>query len=327
MKGTGTATFPVRALAPIIVFFGLSGLVYLAYTVRLHELSSVLLLIPLAVWLARRKPQKVTSELESGSTRPLRVAIIVTIALYLTVMIVRTPAVSLLNFPIEKAPLIYLVVLWTVYVERRRVADYGFRLGRVANQALFGIFLYVGSQLVPFIIGILLLVILYRFNPVRSVDAVGFLASLPFQVFAVGVSEEGFFRGYMQTNIVEATGNVRRAVLYQSVLFGVWHFVWHINPLDFTGMFFHIVEAFVFGVFAGAFYRHTRTIAGLTLFHGLTNSVQLNVLLDYNGIPDLAVVLSIIVSGALTVAFGAIMILFSKRISQSFRVCGPEDDV
>ncbi len=145
----------------------------------------------------------------------------------------------------------------------------------------------------------------------------GFLVAMRFQTFAVGVSEEGFFRGYIQTTMMGVTG-VRGAIFYQGALFGVWHFVWHLNPLDIGGMVVHVVGAFLFGVFAGAFYKYTRNIAGLAFSHGLTNSVELATRLDFTGV-RLSIITVEGISAGLILLSGVVLILFSRRLTGIFR--------
>ncbi len=301
----------MRALVPIAIFFGVSGIVYFAFIAGVTELVSVLLLIPLLVWLRIEKISELpTTKMDSTLQRVL----LFTLSLYLIVMIVRSPAVFLLGFPLEKTPLIVLLVSWLIYTERKPLAQYGFRWNRIGNQALLGGFLYLGSTLIPLLITLGLLRFSYGFSPVYEFNLASFLTAMPFQTFPVGVSEEGFFRGYIQTRMMEVTGT-RRAILYQAALFGVWHFVWHLNPLDILGMAIHITGAFLFGVFTGAFYNYTRSIAGLALFHGLSNSVELATRLDFTGVPlSIYTVVGLIVG--LTLLFGSVLILFSPRLTE-----------
>ncbi len=80
----------------------------------------------------------------------------------------------------------------------------------------------------------------------------------------------------------------------------------------------HVMGAFLFGVFAGAFYKHTRNIAGLAFFHGLTNSVEVATQLDFTGVPLLTITMEGISAG-LVLLSGVVLILFSRRLTGIFR--------
>ncbi len=94
----------MRAIFPVAVFFGMTVILYLAFLLKVPALVSILLLIPLLFWLRTRKAAKLsTTKTDSTVQRALPV----TLSLYLLVMIVRTPSVIFLGFPLEKTPLIF----------------------------------------------------------------------------------------------------------------------------------------------------------------------------------------------------------------------------
>ena len=94
---------------------------------------------------------------------------------------------------------------------------------------------------------------------------------MTFMTFSVGIGEEGLFRGFMQS-LLQKFYSVRFAIFVQSLLFGVWHFVWHISPLDVFGMLMHILSSFVIGVLFGYFYSIAENLTPLILVHGLIDS-------------------------------------------------------
>ena len=235
-------------------------------------------------------------------------------------MTVRMPAVAFLQFPLEKTPLIYLLILTALLVEKRPVSTYGFSIKRVRAQLALGLFLLFGNIILPAAALVSLLVVLFGVNPLAGYDFASFSLSVPFQVFAVGISEEGFFRGYMQTRLSQVTG-IRRAVLFQATLFGVWHFVWHINPLDLGGMAVHIASTFVFGLLTGAYFRYSGSIAGLALFHGLSNSLGAGLNPNLSGLPFSVDVL-LVVFAVTELITTTLLIVFAGRISRRFRMEG-----
>jgi membrane protease YdiL (CAAX protease family) len=88
----------------------------------------------------------------------------------------------------------------------------------------------------------------------------------------VGISEEGLFRGYIQTHL-EKLYTPGLAILFQAILFGVWHFVWNLNPFKPLDMAVYVVTTCLFGLVFGYFYSKSGNIVPLILAHDLWNSV------------------------------------------------------
>jgi membrane protease YdiL (CAAX protease family) len=88
----------------------------------------------------------------------------------------------------------------------------------------------------------------------------------------VGISEEGLFRGYVQTHL-EKLYTSRQAILTQAILFGIWHFIWGVNPFDPVYMSSYVGFTFLVGLLFGYFYSKTRNLAPLVFAHGLFDSV------------------------------------------------------
>jgi uncharacterized protein len=83
-------------------------------------------------------------------------------------------------------------------------------------------------------------------------------------VISTGFAEELLFRGILQKNAENVFGNIY-GVIFTSILFTVFHIGWYSN-LDIL---------FVFGVamFYGYIFQKTRSLLGITLSHGICNSV------------------------------------------------------
>jgi membrane protease YdiL (CAAX protease family) len=98
-----------------------------------------------------------------------------------------------------------------------------------------------------------------------------FLSAMPFQTLCVGISEEGLFRGYMQTHLRKSY-TVGMAILIQAAFFGVWHFVWNLSPFNPIGMAQYIATTFLIGLLFGYFYSKSKNLVPLIIAHGLYNS-------------------------------------------------------
>ncbi len=311
----------MKLVLPVGVFLGLSLTLYLVSLTTvpgiaggtLAQIVSAILVLPLLVWYRRRtRPGSL-----SPSSDNLRRVLFPVLGLYLLVMVVRTLFVAFLQNPLEKAPLIYLLVLMVVAVEKKPLEFYGLTSRNLKKQVSLGLFLLSIYVLVPAMAITLAFLLVYNANLVAGYSLNAFALSIPFQVLAVGISEEGLFRGYFQTRLSHVT-SIRRAIIFQAGLFGFWHFVWHINPLDFAGMALHVGSTFVFGLLAGTYLRYVGSIAGLALFHGLSNSLADGLNVDPSQLPFSVDLLSIVFGATILVA-NIILIVLARRITNAFR--------
>lgn len=88
----------------------------------------------------------------------------------------------------------------------------------------------------------------------------GFIVML----IGTGFAEELLFRGILQKNAEDLLGSFS-GLLYTTILFSIFHIGWKsVHDLIFV---------FLVGIFYGYSYHKTRSIIGITLSHGLSNSV------------------------------------------------------
>ena len=241
-------------------------------------LFSLVLLVPLYLW-KRSYTRKATLS-RKGNGRSLKTVLGWSLALFFLALLVRVPSVVLFKVPYEKAPLIYLLTLTIVLVEKTDPWVFGFKTERTARGLLYGLLFFTILQGVFLVVQCLIVYALTGLRAVSFFDVILFFLNLPFQVLLVGVSEEELFRGYIQTSM-ERFG-VFKAIVFQAVLFGLWHFVWDISPFDSTGMFQYITLTFLFGLFLGYFYRKAKSLIPLILVHGLWNSFQSGIVMNEN---------------------------------------------
>ncbi|NVM29749.1 MAG: CPBP family intramembrane metalloprotease, partial [Candidatus Helarchaeota archaeon] len=102
--------------------------------------------------------------------------------------------------------------------------------------------------------------------------------SFPFQLLCVGISEELLFRGYFYTKLRSNTGYIR-SILISSILFGLFHVAWYIDPntagfiSNWSAMATHVGSTFVFGVCMCIIFERTKSLVCPLIIHGLFNSV------------------------------------------------------
>ena len=192
-------------------------------------------------------------------------------ALFILVLSIRIPSVLLFGMPYEKTSLIYLIILTALIVEKVDVSAFGFRTRNIWKSLLFGfLFFFILGGLAS--LGFYLLIYVFTSQiPIQYYNILPFLLTMPFMTLCVGISEEGLFRGYMQTHL-EKFYTSKQAILIQAILFGVWHFVWGLSPFDPVYMLSYVGFTFLVGLLFGYFYSKTRNLTPLVFAHGLFDS-------------------------------------------------------
>ncbi len=232
---------------------------------------SIVLLAPLYIWYKEYSIQRRISEKIAEKERESVLLWIFT--LFILALVIRVPSTLWFDMPYEKTPLIYLVVLTIAVVEKTRISVFGFKTGNFGKALLHGLTFYAVWGGTFFLS---LYVTVYAFtnqSPAASYDMLLFLSAMPFQILCVGISEEGFFRGYAQTHL-EKTWSPRKAILIQAALFGAWHFVWNLSPFNPFGMAQYVATTFFIGLLFGYFYHKSKNLTPLIFAHGLWNSVS-----------------------------------------------------
>ncbi|MFQ6065561.1 MAG: CPBP family intramembrane glutamic endopeptidase [Candidatus Bathyarchaeia archaeon] len=275
-----------RLFKTLLTYFAVSSIILVSGLPIIEDVEdlnlipatvSVFLLIPLYMWYRRyRQHTKLSQQIHKRGKGTI---IFVILFLFTLAMVIRIPSVLLLNMAYEKTPVIFLVVLTIVLLEEKDPSIFGFKTERFGRALLLGLVYYL---LFEFSSGLVLGVLAYAstgqikiigFNPMP------FLLTMPFMTLCVGISEEGLFRGYMQTCLSEVFSR-RKAILIQAFLFGLWHFVWHVLPFNPFGMLAHITSTFMFGLLFGYFYSESNNLTPLVLTHGLVDSLPLGYILN-----------------------------------------------
>ena len=236
---------------------------------------SIILLVPLYVWYRLYTgKEKLSKEVDGRKKTAIVFRILILFAL---AMAVRIPSVLLYSMPYEKTPLIFLIILTIALIEKTDVSAFGFKPKNIGTSLLKGATLYLVFDGSTLLIEYLLIHALTGQSIMGSFDILAFLSAMPFHTLCVGISEEGFFRGYMQTHL-EKHYTFRKAILIQAFAFGVWHFVWNISPFNPLDMAVYVVTTCFWGLLVGYFYGKSRSLVPLFLTHGLWNSVIAGIL-------------------------------------------------
>lgn len=230
---------------------------------------SVFLLFPIYVWYRNyRKKAGLSKETTVGNKGTVFLWVF---TLFVLALSVRIPSVLLFGEPYEKTPLILLTILTILVVEKTEVSAFGFTTRKFAKSLVYGLLFFLLLDVLALALFYLLTYIFTNQMLFQSFDPVSFLLVMPFMTLCVGISEEGLFRGYMQTQL-EKIYTAKKAIIFQAVLFGVWHFVWNLSPFNPSAMAQYVMTTFFIGLFLGYFYSKTRNLTAVVFAHGLWDS-------------------------------------------------------
>jgi len=231
---------------------------------------SVLLIIPIYIWCKTSCEKRGFPKQTDGRDRSTVLSWI--FALFILALSVRIPSVLLFGMPYEKTPLIYLIILTILIIQKTDVSAFGFKTRNIRKSLLFGFLFFIILDGLASLGFYLLIYIFTSQIPIQYYNVLPFILTMPFMTLCVGISEEGLFRGYMQTHL-EKFYTSKQAILIQAILFGIWHFVWGLNPFDPVYMLSYVGFTFLVGLLFGYFYSKTGNLAPLVFAHGLFDSV------------------------------------------------------
>jgi membrane protease YdiL (CAAX protease family) len=230
---------------------------------------SLLLLIPIYLWYeGYREKEKLSKEVNGRDKRTVLLWIFI---LFILALSIRLPSALLFRMPYEKTPLIYLIILTMVVIEKTNISAFGFKTENIEKSLLYGFAFFIVFGVVLMVSSSLLVFAFTNQMLIASYSIGVFLLAMPFQTLCVGLSEEGLFRGYMQTHLRKFY-TMGMAIFVQAAFFGIWHFVWNLSPFDPAGMAQRVTVTFLIGLLFGYFYSKSKNLVPLIFAHGLYNS-------------------------------------------------------
>jgi len=240
------------------------------------SIFSLVLLVPLFIWHKYyTQRRQLSSENHAGKDRVW----FEILALFSLAMAVRVPFVFVLGMAFEKTAVVYLVVLTVVLVNNCNLGSFGFRSGNFIRSLLAGLSYYLAYGIGLYGTFFALVYAATGHLVIVGYDLFPSLFVFPFMTLCVGVSEEGLFRGFMQTRLMRFHTR-RKAIVIQALLFGIWHFVWHVSPFDPIGMVMHVSGSFIFGLVFGQFYSVSGNLVPLILAHGLVDTIGYGIVIN-----------------------------------------------
>jgi len=283
------------------------------YAFPLNYDATLILLLPLYLWYRRTARTKPLREFPGQALWPALGLSLLLFALPMAVRLLHNLYFESLD---EKIPLTFLVLLTMVLAEGYAPSSFGFSSQKLPRHLALGLFLYVTFG---FVTTLGFTAIATGVNPFKGYDVLYFLLYLPSQLFAVALAEEALFRGYIQTKMSSVVGPTK-AIFFQALLFGLWHIVGWIVPLNLGSMTFHFASGFLFAVVQGAYFRYTRNLAGPVLLHALTNAVSGGATISLLSIVGGSRMPYMIAGGVVAIAVTVLLAVLARRVSTLFGV-------
>ncbi|MHA1268153.1 MAG: lysostaphin resistance A-like protein [Candidatus Helarchaeota archaeon] len=227
------------------------------------------------------------------------------IGIYYTflICIFRTFIINYCTLPLEKMPMIWLIIFQALLVEEVFLKDFGIHRKKFKENILLGsVYLFL---MFIILVGPIVLLAIFLFFPQISVlwvqispyivpPNILFLGAGVYQILFVALSEELIFRGWLfgklrrSNKLKENKHGLFWSVIISSLIFGLFHLPWYIHFNNFifdaaqTFSMSNILDAgsrvlstFLFGIFMCIIYEKTKSLTSPILIHGLSNTIPL----------------------------------------------------
>lgn len=180
----------------------------------------------------------------------------------------------------EKLPILYLIVTQIVLIEGLMLTEFGLHRKNLLRNLLLGCFIALINISIMTVFNILIPVILNGTGVLSNLEIfeISQFITFPWQLLAVGISEELFFRGYFFTKLRKSGATFWHSAILTSFVFMIFHVPWLIGP-DFSVnlylpyVIYRVINTFPFGLVCCALYEKTGSLTASIVFHGFYNSL------------------------------------------------------
>ncbi|TXT67657.1 MAG: membrane protein of unknown function [Promethearchaeota archaeon] len=180
----------------------------------------------------------------------------------------------------EKLPLLYMVATQIILVEGLLLSEFGLKKKLIGKNILLGCviaFINIG------LITLLHIVLSFSFSGTDAFEKIELFElsqfiTFPYQLLAVGVSEELIFRGYFFTKIRRTGKSFWYTTIITSAVFMIFHIPWLIN-IDLTFDLYlpyivsKVINTFPFAIICCFLYEKTGSLVAPIVYHGFSNSL------------------------------------------------------
>ncbi len=180
----------------------------------------------------------------------------------------------------EKIPLLYMVVSQIILVEGIYISVFGLKKESLKKNILLGC---ITALINIGIVSVFHLLLSFSFSGTNAFCQVELFEisqffTLPYQMLAVGVSEELIFRGYFFTKMRRSGKSFWYATLFTSTVFMIFHIPWLIR-IDLTVNLYlpyiisKVINTFPFAIVCCFLYEKTNSLVAPIVYHGFSNSL------------------------------------------------------
>ncbi len=180
----------------------------------------------------------------------------------------------------EKIPLLYLIVTQIVLLEGIVLTEYGLKREYLIKNIILGCLIALIDISIMTVFNILIPIFIEGSTILSSLelfDTTQFI-TFPWQLIAVGISEELFFRGYFFTKFRKSGKSFWHSAVITSFGFMIFHIPWLIS-INFTlnlyipYVIWRVINTFPFGLICCALYEKTNSLTAPIIYHGFSNSL------------------------------------------------------
>ncbi len=180
----------------------------------------------------------------------------------------------------EKLPLLYLIVTQIILVEGLILKDFGLKKQNLLKNIILGCLIALLDISIMTLVNIIIPLALEgnnAFSIIETFEIMQFI-TLAWQMLAVGVSEELFFRGYFFTKMRRSGKSFWYATIFTSIVFMIFHIPWLINAdltlnLSISYVIWRVINTFPFAIVCCVLYEKTGSLAAPIVYHGFSNSL------------------------------------------------------
>ena len=180
----------------------------------------------------------------------------------------------------EKIPILYLIITQIVLLEGTFLTEFGLKREQLVKNIILGCIIALIVISIMTMFNILIPVIIQGPTVLSSLEVFDItqFITFPWQLIAVGISEELFFRGYFFTKFRRSGKSFWHSAVITSFVFMIFHIPWLIS-IDFTLNLYipyvtwRVINTFPFGLICCALYEKTNSLTAPIVYHGFSNSL------------------------------------------------------
>lgn len=180
----------------------------------------------------------------------------------------------------EKIPILYLIVTQIVLIEGIFLTEFGLKREQLIKNIILGCLIAIIDISIMSLFNILIPIFIVGSTVLSSLqlfDITQFI-TFPWQLIAVGISEELLFRGYFFTKFRKSGKSFWHSAVITSFVFMIFHIPWLIS-INFTlnlylpYLVWRVINTFPFGLICCALYEKTNSLTAPIVYHGFSNSL------------------------------------------------------